>query len=68
MDVDETREWLGGRGQVGAALVVVGLLLVVGRESRTAALGTTLVVVGVGLVAGGLVDSALEKTGMKGAL
>lgn len=43
-------------------------VLVIGRESRTAALGTTLVVADAGLVAGGLVDSALERTGMKGAL
>ena len=67
MDLQETREWLGNRGQFGAALVVLGIL-VVGRENRTAAVGATLVVVGLGLVAGGLVDTVLEKTGMKGAL
>ena len=67
MDLDETREWLGDRGQLGAALVVLGLL-VVGRENRTAAMGAALVVAGVGLVAGGLIDTALEKTGMKGVL
>jgi hypothetical protein len=67
MDLQETRELLGGRGQVGAALVVLGVL-VVGRENRTAAVGATLILAGVGLVAGGLVDTALEKTGMKGAL
>jgi len=67
MDIEETREWLGGRGELGAALVVLGVL-VVGRENRVAALGAALVVAGVGLVAGGLVDSALERTGMKGAL
>ena len=67
MNFEETREWLGDRGQVGAALVVLGIL-VVGRENRVAALGAALVVAGVGLVAGGLVDTALEKTGMKGAL
>ena len=67
MDVEGTREWLGGRGQLGAALIALGIL-VIGRRSRTAAVGATLVVAGVGLVAGGLVDSALERTGMKGAL
>ncbi|MFC6940049.1 hypothetical protein ACFQE8_08755 [Salinirubellus sp. GCM10025818] len=67
MDLQETRELLGGRGQVGAALVVLGVL-VVGRENRVAAAGAVLILAGVGLVAGGLVDTALEKTGMKGAL
>ncbi len=67
MDLQETRELLGGRGQVGAALVVLGVL-VVSRENRTAAAGAVLILAGVGLVAGGLVDTALEKTGMKGAL
>ena len=67
MNFEETREWLGDRGQVGAALVVLGIL-VVGRENRVAALGAALVVAGLGFVAGGLVETALEKTGMKGAL
>ena len=67
MDLQETREWLGDRGRAGAALIVLGVL-VVGRENRTAALGAALILAGVGLVAGGLVDTALEKTGMKGAL
>ena len=67
MDARETREWLGDRGQVGAALVALGIL-VIGRQNRKAAVGAALVVAGVGLVAGGLVDSALEKTGMKGML
>jgi len=67
MDLQETREWLGDRGQIGSALVVLGIL-VVGRENRAAAVGAALVVAGVALVAGGLVDTALEKTGMKGAL
>jgi hypothetical protein len=67
MDLEETREWLGDRGQLGAVLVVLGIL-VVGRENRVAAVGTTLVVTGVALVAGGLVDSALEEMGMKGVL
>ena len=67
MDLQETREWLGDRGQLGAALVVLGVL-VVGRENRVAALGATLVLAGLALVAGGLVDTALERTGMKGAL
>ena len=65
--MEETREWLGNRGQLGAVMIAVGIL-VVGRENRVAALGATLVVAGLGLVAGGLVDTALEKTGMKGAL
>jgi hypothetical protein len=67
MDLQETREWLGGRGQVGAVLVALGVL-VVGRENRPAAAGAVLILAGVGLVAGGLLDTALEKTGMKGAL
>lgn len=67
MDIEGTREWLGSRGQAGAALVALGLL-VIGRQNRAAAVGAALVVAGVGLVAGGLVDSALERTGMKGAL
>lgn len=67
MDIEGIREWLGGRGQAGAALVALGIL-VIGRQNRVAAVGATLIVAGVGLVAGGLVDTALEKTGMKGAL
>jgi len=67
MDLQAICEWLGGRGQAGAALVALGIL-VVGRENRTAAVGAALIVAGVGLVTGGLVDSALERTGMKGAL
>lgn len=67
MDIEGTREWLGGRGQAGAALVALGIL-VIGRENPAAAVGAALVVGGLGLVAGGLVDSALERTGMKGAL
>jgi hypothetical protein len=67
MDLQETREWLGSRGQAGAVLVALGVL-VIGRENRVAAFGTTLVLAGLGLVAGGLIDTALEKTGMKGAL
>lgn len=58
---------LGQRGQLGAALLVLGLL-VVGKHDRKAALGTTLVVVGMGLVAGSIVDSALEELGMEGML
>jgi len=67
MDLEETKEMLGERGQLGAVLLVLGLL-VVGKHDRKAGIGTTLVVVGMGLVAGGIVDSALEKLGMKGAL
>ncbi|MFC7228126.1 hypothetical protein N0B31_12005 [Salinirubellus salinus] len=66
MDLEETKEMLGQRGQLGAALLVLGLF-VIGKHDRKAAVGTTLVVVGMGLVAGGIVDSALEKMGMKGA-
>jgi hypothetical protein len=66
MDIEETKAMLGQRGQLGAALLVLGLL-VVGKHDRKAGIGTTLVVVGMGLVAGGIVDSALEELGMKGA-
>lgn len=66
MDIEETKAMLGQRGQLGAVLLVLGLL-VVGKHDRKAGIGTTLVVVGMGLVAGGIVDSALEKMGMKGA-
>jgi hypothetical protein len=64
MNLEETKAMLGQRGQLGAALLVLGLL-VVGKHDRTAAVGTSLVVVGMGLVAGGIVDSALEEMGMK---
>lgn len=67
MDLEETKAMLGERGQLGAALLVLGLL-VVGKHDREAAIGTSLVVVGMGLVAGGIVDSALEELGMKGML
>lgn len=67
MDVDETKEMLGERGQKGAAILVLGLL-VLGKYDKRVGFGTALVVVGMGLVAGGVVDSALEKMGMKGAL
>ena len=67
MDLQEIREWLGERGQLGAFLVTLGIL-VVGRENRKAAVGAALVVAGIGLVAGGLVDSALERTGMRAML
>ena len=66
MDFEETKAMLGQRGRLGAALLVLGLL-VVGKHDTKAGIGTTLVVAGLGLVAGGLVDSALEEMGMKGA-
>ncbi|MFC7235361.1 DUF7470 family protein [Halosegnis marinus] len=66
MDTEEVREWLGERGEQGAVALLVGLLIVASSDKRAAA-GVAVVVVGLGLVAAGLVDSALEKTGMKGA-
>lgn len=66
MDLQETRELLGRRGQLGAALLVIGVL-VIARVNRRAAVGTVLVVAGMGLVAGGVVDTALEEMGLKGA-
>jgi len=67
MDVEETKESLGDVGQKGAVALVLGLL-VVARENKVAALGVTLVVVGMGMVARGLVESALEEMGMGGML
>jgi hypothetical protein len=67
MDAREAKAMLGERGQLGSVLLVLGLL-VVGRHDKKAGIGTTLVVVGMGLVAGGVVDSALEELGMKGML
>lgn len=65
MEREELREWLGERGEAGVAAVVVGLL-VVASSDRRAAVGVATVVAGLGLVAGGLVDSALEKFGLQG--
>jgi hypothetical protein len=67
MDVEETKESLGEVGQKGALALVLGLL-VVARENKVAALGVTLVVVGMGMVARGLVESAMEEMGMGGML
>lgn len=67
MDIEETRESLGSVGEKGVLALVAGLLLVA-RENRAAAVGATLVVVGMGLVARGLVESALEEMGMGGML
>jgi hypothetical protein len=64
-DMMELREWLGDRGEVGVATLLVGLLIVASSDRRAAA-GLATVVVGLGLIAGGLVDSALEKFGLKG--
>jgi hypothetical protein len=67
MDLEETQESLGEVGQKGALALVLGLL-VVARENKVAALGVTLVVVGMGMVARGLVESAMEEMGMGGML
>jgi hypothetical protein len=66
MNLEETMELLGERGRLGAVLLVLSVL-VIARVDRKAAVGTLLVVSGMGLVAGGIVDTALEKMGMKGA-
>jgi hypothetical protein len=67
MDVEETQETLGEVGQKGALALVLGLL-VVARENKVAALGVALVVAGMGMVARGLVESAMEEMGMGGML
>jgi hypothetical protein len=67
MGIEETRESLGEVGQRGALALVLGLL-VVARENKVAALGVALVVVGMGMVARGLVESAMEEMGMGGML
>ena len=67
MDIDAVREWLGSRGEYGVLALMFGLVVVATRDKRIAA-GVATVVVGLGLSAGGLVDTALEKMGMKGAL
>lgn len=66
-DVDEAREKLGQTGERGVLLLVVGLLVLASHDKK-AALGTAVVVAGLGLIAGGVVDTALEEMGMKGAL
>lgn len=67
MDVEETRESLGEVGQKGALALLAGLLII-WRENRAAAVGALLVVVGMGLISRGLVESALEEMGMGGML
>ena len=67
MDIEETKESLGEVGQKGVLALVLGLL-VVARENKTAAVGVTLVVIGMGMIARGLVESALEEMGMGGML
>ncbi|MFB6204990.1 MAG: hypothetical protein ABEJ05_00465 [Haloglomus sp.] len=67
MDIEETRELLGEIGEKGAVALVLGLL-VVARENKVAAVGVALVVVGMGMIARGLVESALEELGMGGML
>jgi hypothetical protein len=63
MDADELRATLGETGLAGAALLVVGLV-VVGRENRRAAIGAAAIVVGYGLLSHGLVGSFLDSMGM----
>ena len=63
MDVEETRESLGDVGQKGTLALLAGLVLI-WRENRAAAIGATLVVVGMGMISRGLVESALEEMGM----
>ncbi|WP_255151009.1 DUF7470 family protein [Halorarius halobius] len=66
-DVEEARERLGSTGEKGVLVLLVGLLILATHDKKAAA-GTAVVVAGLGLVAGGLVDTALEEMGMKGAL
>ena len=65
MDIEEARDWLGERGEQGVLALAVGLLVVASSDKRAAA-GVAVVVAGIGLVATGLVDSALERLGMEG--
>jgi hypothetical protein len=65
VDVDATRELLGREGQTGVVLPVLGVL-VVASVDRRAGLGTVLVLAGLGLVSAGVVDTALEETGLEG--
>jgi len=67
MDIEEAQESLGEVGQKGALALVLGLL-VVARENKVAAVGVALVVVGMGMVARGVVESAMEEMGMGGML
>jgi hypothetical protein len=67
MDIQETRESLGDVGQKGVLALVIGLLLVA-KENKKAGIGAALIVIGMGLVARGLVQSALEEMGMGGML
>ena len=63
MDTAELRETLGDTGVAGAALLLVGLLIV-GRENRRAGLGAAAVVAGLGLIGHGIVGSFLASMGM----
>ncbi|MDR9381907.1 MAG: hypothetical protein RI560_09610 [Natronomonas sp.] len=63
MDTAELRETLGDTGVAGAALLLVGLLIV-SRENRRAGLGAAAVVAGLGLVGHGIVGSFLASMGM----
>lgn len=66
-DIQEARERLGSTGEKGVLVLVVGLLVLASHDKKAAA-GTAVVVAGLGLIAGGLVDTALEEMGMKGAI
>jgi len=63
MDTRELEETLGNTGLVGLAVLVVGFLIIVGENRRTA-LGAAAIVVGHWLVSHGIVGSFLESLGM----
>lgn len=63
MSSEEVTEALGETGIAGAALVVVGILLL-GRENRRAAFAAVVVMVGGALLGHGLVGTFLESMGM----
>jgi hypothetical protein len=66
-DIEAAREKLGSTGEKGVLVLLVGLLILASHDKKAAA-GTAVVVAGLGLIAGGVVDTALEEMGMKGAL
>lgn len=63
MSTQEITDTLGETGVAGAALVVVGMLLL-GRENRRAALAALVVMAGGALLGHGLVGTFLESMGM----